>query len=429
MTDSTNPIPDTTVETASAETPVIIAPANPTAPTPSAKWLAAIQPLVERLEMTPEAVTTAIVSARLVKAPTDASADSLTDPDAIADADFAGAFPDAAKGDLKKAVKEMRAVAAPNVTPPPLTPIASQMLAQQPSTVVSQYLIPDLPETESLLTALSASKTLTIDALTIRAALEAFHADSMNLSEVPENIVRMMETHADMIEEPVGEKFTEVLRFVRERKYADVNVDSRLVTKERKAVFMRKLTELPSSVRDFHAVLSSWNENLRTNRSANPFGVLSGANFWPAPDDVIAASEGVVACLKKVFAGLGVHVARALAYEAIKIRETVESPDLPTLTGQVNKELMLKALGCNLTNADVRLERNIAKYILFVATKVPTDLPGGQEGAALEALWNLGQMIQPWMNDTSRASQSRETGSPYPIGSGDGPTRSRRDPR
>ncbi|MFA5750510.1 MAG: hypothetical protein WC895_04820 [Candidatus Shapirobacteria bacterium] len=389
----------------------------------SAKWLATIQPLVTRLELSAEAVTKAILAEKLVGASDDNGAESLADADAIGDRDFADAFPDAPIGNLKKAVKEMREAAKPLVEVPatssavaPAIPIGGPVIAQP------MFVIPDVPGGESLLEALSTSKSLNVDEVAIRSALEALRADGLGLSEIPEGLILLMEKHADTIEEPVGDRFLEVMRFVRERKWAEVNVDSRLVTKERKQTFLTKLRTLPAAAAQFHANLFGWNEQLKSNRSANPFGVLGGTNLYPPPDEVLGASEIVVRCLTKAFGGLGVMIARAIAYESLKIRDIVEQPDLPNLTGQPTKELMLQTLGIGLTDADVRMEKNIAKYIVFVATQVPRNLPGGQEGPVLEALFNLGQLIGPWMYGTANSvavqpdDHRHGRRDPYPVG-------------
>lgn len=384
------------------------------------KWIQAIQPFVSRLGLSAEQVTQAILAAKLVKIAHDDAVEVLSDPDAITNEDFISAFPEATKGDLRKAVSEMRNAAKPATPSAPTPQVSAPQMLASAAPAMATFVIPDIPEGEGLLAALSSSKSLTVDAVTIRAALEAYQADQMDLSGVPERLADLMEHHADAIEEPVGEEFLEILKFVRARKYADVNVESRLVTGERKRVFMGRMQALPRALTQFHAVLSSWNEQLKSNRSANPLGILSGANFWPPPDEVIGASEIVVACLKKTFGGFGVQVARALAYESIKIRETLERPELPALTGSANRELMLTALGCRLTNADVRMERNVARYVLYVATEVPRNLPGGQEGPALEALYNLGQMILPWMSGQVKpvaTSGSGQVESPFPMGS------------
>lgn len=365
--------------------------------TPKNKWESTIEPLVVRLKLDQKTVTDKIVAAKLVEAADDSGADVLMDAEALTGADFTGAFPEAAKGTLNLAVKEIRAkavkVEAP-VAAPAVTPVVTT------ATIGAAFVIPDVPEGSDFLTALSTSKTLTVDLVSIRSALEALFADSRALAEIPEKLAHAMEKHADTIEEPVGDAFLEVLRFVKERRYAEINVDSKLVTKERKKVVVDRLRDLPRAVLQFHMVLTGWNEQLKSNRSSNPFGVLQGgaAAMYPPADEVIAAAEGVVGCLRKAFGGYGVMVSRAMAYEGLKIKETLERSELPALMGVSNRELMLKQLGIDLTNADVRAERNVARYVIFVATTVNTALPGGQEGPVLESLYNLGQTILPWMN-------------------------------
>lgn len=362
------------------------------------KWESTIEPLVVRLKLDAKTITDKIIAAKLVEAADDSGADVLMDAEALASTDFTAAFPEAAKGTLSLAVKEIRAKAPKVEAPAAPTPAVTPVVAT--ATIGTAFVIPDVPEGSDFLTALSTSKTLTVDLVSIRSALEALFADRRALSEIPEKLAHAMEKHADTIEEPVGDAFLEVLRFVKERRYAEINVDSKLVTKERKKVVLDRLRDLPRAVLQFHSVLTGWNEQLKSNRSSNPFGVLQGgaAAMYPPADEVIAAAEGVVGCLRKAFGGYGVMVSRAMAYEGLKIKETLERLELPALMGAANRELMLKQLGIDLTNADVRAERNVARYVIFVATTVNTALPGGQEGPVLESLYNLGQTIMPWMN-------------------------------
>jgi hypothetical protein len=410
-----------------------------TTPTPapaSSKWEATIEPLVKRLKLDSKAVTEKLLAAKLVDAADDSGAEVLMDADAIDLADFRAAFPEAAKGSLNLAIKDIRAKAPKSEKKPETTPAANVVpagVAAPPP--VGMYVIPEVPEGTDFLTALSTSKSLTVDVVSIRAAMEALFADSRSLSEIPEKLAKAMEAHADTIEEPVGDTFLEVLKFVRARKWAEVNVDSNFVTQARKKNVLERLRELPAAVYQFHHVLSGWNEQLKSNRAGNPLGILAGGvnALYPPPDEVIAAAEGVVGCLRRAFGGLGVMVAKAMAYEGLKIKETLERPELPALVGASNREIMLKQLGVDLTNADIRAERNVARYVIYVATVVNKSLPGGQEGPALEALFQLGQTIVPWMTGQTASSYGgggvgvgarkikdnrRDPSEPFPIGRG-----------
>lgn len=378
----------------------------------SAGWTKAIQPLVARLEMTEEAVTLAILNAKLVRHANDKGAESLTDADSVTEGDFQRAFPEAATGDLRKAVKEMRTAALPEVIQQqPAAPTAGAFPIPATATVgMGSYMIPEVLEGTNFLEALSASKDLTVDLVTIRAALEAKFADDIKLSEIPERIVELMEKHADTIEEPVGGTFLEVLKFVKQRKWAEVNVDSNLVTVERKKGFLKRLKALPAAVYEFHMALTAWYEELKVNRAASPLGMLNGTNFYPPADNVVAAAETIVRCLTSAFAGLGVMVAKAMAYEALKTREILQRSELPVLTGSANREIMLKNLGMTVSNVDIRIEKNVAKYVIFAATTVYRNLPAGQEGPVLESLYLLGQQILPWMTNRGTTSPDDDNG-------------------
>jgi len=378
----------------------------------SPKFLEVVKAFAEEIE-----IEETVVSGRLAKLvkTNDKGLTRLADPDIVSDADILEAF----KGvegvltaDLKAAIKaHLRAKKEEKKAEAPLTTATTAGLSfsGQAVTPVTAFQIPEVDDGQSFLQALSVSKTLGVDKVTIRAALEAYYANVRGMSHVPEKMAELIEEFADTLEESVSDRFMEVLEFVTERKYAAViGIKTRYITSERKRKFLDRLLKLPKEVHNFHLVLSAWNTQLTANRAANPLGGLQGVNPYPQPEEVVGAAESLVAFLKHAFAGFGVMVSKAMGYEGMKIRELTERPDMPALIGKPNRELMLKALGITLNNADVRQEKNIAKYVIYVATEVPTNLPGGQEGSALEALYNLGQLILPWMQTGMMLSSSSD---------------------
>src|SRR5271155_1305636 len=89
------------------------------------KWDATIEPLVRRLKLDTKSVTDKIVGAKLVETADDNGAEVLMDAEAIDLADFRGAFPEAAKGTLNLAIKEIRAKApAVEKKPEIMAPVA-----------------------------------------------------------------------------------------------------------------------------------------------------------------------------------------------------------------------------------------------------------------------------------------------------------------
>ena len=56
-------------------------------------------------------------------------------------------------------------------------------------------------------------------------------------------------------------------------------------------------------------------------------------------------SDAVKDAINKAFAGTGVQISAALAYEAQEIKKSLEDPRLPALVGVANREQLLKKLG------------------------------------------------------------------------------------
>ena len=326
------------------------------------------------------------------------------------------AFADAAKlntGDIITLRKMLEKVGKPAEEQPKTAPATAPhpipIIPQQQSAAFS---LPDVLGDSGLLEALKTSATLKVDETNIIAVLRAHFANEMGLAMIPEMIADAMERYAESIETPVTNEFLEILEMVNERKYADVNIKGKYVTVARKRQVLDRMRELRPVLANFHSVLTGWNKQLEVKRLSNPLAQLSGTNVYPPHDDVVGAAESVVAFFNRALAGYGPIVARALAYESLKIRDFLERPTLPTMTGHATKELMLKAFKIGLTNADVRLEKNIARYAMFVVTKVATaDLQPGQEGAALEALYNLGLQLQGWLSNARTDGRSNP---PFP---------------
>jgi hypothetical protein len=114
----------------------------------------------------------------------------------------------------------------------------------------------------------------------------------------------------------------------------------------------------------------------------------------PPTDGLRDAAESVIQQINKIFAGLGIPVARALAFDAQRIKEILETPTLPAQIGAPNREQMLKLLGVAVPSDYVRLERNVTRYALAVL-EIERLTAGQEELQFLTALMMLGSQI-PW---------------------------------
>ncbi len=381
--------------------------ADPTTPTPSItmseKWQKGLKPLVEVVGCTLDELTAAFAKADLIGAEADDVAfDTIINPKYVKDEAIIAALPVKPKRGMPavmQAMDQIRSAAAPPAPAPAPAP-AGASPGPGMGMMGGSFVIPEVASGTKLLQTLSASPKLPVgvNETTIAVALEAFFMYANGMNRVPEKIAKLMEDFAERAGESVSEDFMELLTFISERRWADFGINKRYVTTERKNKVMGNLSRLPAAVYQFHQVLAGWNELVDAAVRRDPWGRRNIA--YPPVSAVIAAADGVIACLKDTFAGFGLEVTKYLAYEGAKIQEVTENPKLPGMTGFPNRESMLReVLGRDVTDADSATQRGVASYIAFVA-KLKTGLPVGQEGPALEALYNLGQQILPWMQQS-----------------------------
>ena len=103
-------------------------------------------------------------------------------------------------------------------------------------------------------------------------------------------------------------------------------------------------------------------------------------------------ADAVADAVNRVFAGTGVQIAAALAYDASKIKGTLENLRLPALTGAANRDQMLKQLGVAVSATYPRLETNLTRFVLAVMRA--KDQPSGNEELQyFGALFMLGSQI------------------------------------
>ncbi len=100
--------------------------------------------------------------------------------------------------------------------------------------------------------------------------------------------------------------------------------------------------------------------------------------------------------MNKVFSGVGVQIASALAFDAAKIKETLENAGLPALIGVPNRDQMLRALGVEVSATYPRMENNLTRFVLGVM-KVKDIPTGSEELQYFASLYMLGSQI-PWDN-------------------------------
>jgi hypothetical protein len=113
----------------------------------------------------------------------------------------------------------------------------------------------------------------------------------------------------------------------------------------------------------------------------------------PDASSVRDSAESVINSVNKIFAGIGIPIAKALAYEAYNIKMVLENTSLPASLGAVNREQMLKMLKADISSDYVRLEANVTRFMLSIL-ELPKIMAGPQESVYLGAMLQLGLSIQ-----------------------------------
>ena len=365
------------------------------------EWKQYITPFAAAIGKSLEEVSDAVKS--LAGDPGEAAVLVLKSEEFSSFEDIKAAFDEVPIGVLKKAVADY-------LREKPTVSDAAEVAASAIATP-SFDALPQAPEDDAWLQMLKTGGELKVDKATVISAIRAALAGRSGLYELPAEIVARMERHAEELDEPVGADFFKLRKLLTTRSYAEIfaalEVDGQFISQKKKAVFTGRLDEiLWPELLSFNAQLQSWADSWQQGM-ANPAAMMSafltmsqgagaamppGMMQPPATDGLRDAADAFKDKVNRVFAGVGVPVARALAYDALKIKEVLENPTLPVQIGAVNRDQMLKMLGANVSADYVRLERNITRYTLSVLDY--TDTTSGQEELGyLSALLMLGMQI------------------------------------
>lgn len=301
--------------------------------------------------------------------------------------------------------------------------------AATPSTVAVSFdtILPAVPADSSWLDALRTGGVLKIDQSTVIAGIKAALAHRVGLFNIPDMLVTAMEKFADTNEEQVPPEFFTMRKQMTRRNYAELfaaidGLDGSYVTEGRKRELFRRVDQY------FWPAILSFNEQLRTwyetwtQTAANPAAMtnallsrLGGGVAMPMPPMMMQppdtgvlrdSAAGVNDSLNRVFAGTGVQIAAALAYDASKIKETLSNPRLPALIGVANREQMLKQLGVAVPPTYPRLEQNLTQFVLAVMQAA--DQTGAEEVQYYGTLYVLGSQIT-WDLVGGNGANSRRT--------------------
>jgi hypothetical protein len=304
------------------------------------------------------------------------------------------------------------------------------------NTVISfDAILPQVPTDASWLQMLRAGGILKVDQSTVVSAIRAALAHRAGLFGIPEKLIDAMEKFADANEEQVDGEFFKLRKQLSRRSYAEIfeaidGLDGSYVTEGRKKQLLLRVDQnLWPAITEFDDTLKGW-QGAWMQGAANPAIMMSamlassgGGNgmlppgMMAPPDTGILRdqAEAVNTAINKVFAGTGVQIASALAYDASRIKETLQNPRLHTLIGAANRDQMLRQLNVAVSATYPRLETNLIQYVLAIMQV--KDQPGGNnELQYFGSLFMLGSQI-PW-EQLSAGTSGR------PSGIGRGATRS-----
>lgn len=271
--------------------------------------------------------------------------------------------------------------------------------------------LPSVPDDSSFIEMLKVGGELKVGQTEVISAIKAAIAHRVGLFKLPETLKTRMEEFAESVEEPAGKGFWELRNLVVQRRYSDVlnvlGIEGHFMNEKRKNQLINRLEEhFWATLYDFHRQLQNWQRSwmegaanpammVAAIASASGGGQMPPGMMAPPPTDVLRdAAESVINNTNKIFAGFGIPVARALAYDAHQIKKVLQDERLPASIGALNNEQMLKMLNIDVTADYVRLERNVVRYALSVM-ELPKVDSGQAELVYLSALLQLGLSI-PW---------------------------------
>ncbi len=306
--------------------------------------------------------------------------------------------------------RKLAASLAPVKIPAPIIHSAEMAGA---AAVSFEVVLPSVPTDESWLEALRTGGVLKVDQSTIISAIRAALAHRAGLFSIPDVLVEKMENFADTNEEQVNPEFFKIRKHLTKRSYGEIfsvidGLDGSYVTDARKKQLFQRIDKiLWPAIHEFYEQLKSWQEAWMQG-TANPALMMSmvfmgnqGGGIMPPgvmqPPETGALrdyADSVADAINKVFAGTGVQIAAALAYDATKIREMLSNGSLPTLIGATNRDQMLRQLGVSVSASYPRLETNITKFVLGVI-QAKDQSAGNEEIRYFGALYMLGSQI-PW---------------------------------
>ena len=400
-----------------------------TTPTPSpasTRWNETVAAFAAAVGKTAEETAQAFQT--LVDANDDGVA-TLADPDCVSDDDLKNVFPSVKVGNLKKALKSLRE--------------SSQGLAVADGSSATnafsmpQALIPEVPNDERLLEALTVGGVPKFDESTVTSVARVMLADQARFFDSPDLLREMADRNLDALQEPASEIYYEIDELLELREAAKVmramKFKKRYASVPRRRELREKLEGLPRMLSNFHRTLDGWCQSLSNQPGTNlnlgqlvsmmgqfmsggrPSPAMAMMNNVPDPSTVVAASKTFVNGLNEILAGTRAGVVRYMMAEAIDIKRILKNPAVLQVTGCVTYERLIGEMGIGVPDEMVGLEESLPRYmlgIIGVRTQSPDKLP-----LWLVDLWNIGSTIDfdalSRSGGVSTASRTRRNSAAY----------------
>lgn len=292
--------------------------------------------------------------------------------------------------------------------------------------LIDTVLRPALSE-DSWLSALKTGGVLKVEQSTIEAAIRAALAHRVNFFTIPDILVVKMEEFADSNVEQVDPSYYDIRDQLISRSYGDLfaaikGFKGTYVTEGRKKQLYQRIDDhLWPAIISFNNQLKDWydawlNTGMNPKAMMNAFFATKGGAIMPPamiqpPDTGVLrdSADALADAINKVFAGTGVQIAAAIAFDASKIKETLTNPRLPAMIGAGNRDQMLRQLNVAIPNTYQRLETNLVTYVGAVLD-IKNQPAGEAELNYYSALYMLGSSITWDLLEKSSPTPKRPSG-------------------
>lgn len=292
-----------------------------------------------------------------------------------------------------------------------------------------------LPPDEILLESLRVGGILKVEHARVVMAGRCLWAQQTGMFGGDVRLMNMIDNHyTNSVEEPNPPIFWELNAARTRTRYASVfnalkmpgasvyaTVSARNAFWEKmNQVFIPKLQELQRQLTVWY---DTWMKQATANVGLNLGAAIAAAQGRggavptqriPPIIHILAAVDGMVDSINKVFAGRNEVVAIALAVDAQRLRELLKRNDLHTFTGSASREVMLRDLGVAATTDVIQMEISFSMF-LHNAIRVKTLPPTGVTTAMfLQELQEIGGNID-W-DRLSKKVEVRPQAEPTGIG-------------